>query len=326
MIPQDAPPDLVIIGLCTYRRTSVVAALQSLATLLPVPAAVCHIIVADNDEAPEAQARVAEAAANHPLNVLYLHAPARNISVARNAILMAARAQGARYLTFLDDDEMVSSEWLSALVGRLRHGGCAAVLGPVRADYLPGAAPWMQRGRVHDTLPVIDRAGTILSGYTCNVILDLTAPSVAGLSFDPARGRSGGEDTAFFHALREKGGVIAFAAEAMAKETVPRERARLTWLLKRRYRMGQTHGSLLTQGKGPWRRWIEMGRAAGKALICCGLAALRIGDPLGRNLALMRTALHIGVVAALGGQQPMLIYGLEHAPVLQLRPNAKERA
>lgn len=323
---QDETPDFIVIGLCTFRRASVVATLQSLAHLVQVPGTVCRIVVADNDEGPEAQRRVADAAAHHALPICYLHAPARNISIARNAILNAAHVEGARYLAFLDDDETVGPEWLSALMSRMRQGDCAAVLGPVRADYEVGAPVWMQRGVVHDTLPVTDRTGTILSGYTCNVLLDLTAPSVAGLSFDPTRGRSGGEDTAFFHALREKGGVIAFAAEALASETVPPNRATLSWLLKRRYRMGQTHGSLLAQGKGIGRRWVEIARASGKALICAGLAATRIGYPLRRNQALMRAALHIGAVASLNGQQTVILYGLEPAQVLQARPIAKERA
>ncbi|MCU0908216.1 MAG: glycosyltransferase [Rhodobacteraceae bacterium] len=292
----------ITVGLCTFRRPEVRSTLASLARLRE-PSRIARVIVADNDETPSAQPLVA--ALDLPFALDYIHAPARNISIARNAVLEAARARGAGTLAFLDDDETADPGWLDALATCLiQSKGAAAVIGPVHAAYLPGAPDWMRQGRVHDTLPDMGPDGTPKSGYTCNTLLDLGHPALQDLWFDPSRGRTGGEDTAFFHALRARGGTIAYAPEAVLHETVPAERARLRWLLTRRLRMGVTHASLL-MGAGNRRqdRARIAGVAGAKVIACAGLAALGAGRPLARNRALMRMALHCGVVwHAMGGQ------------------------
>ena len=303
-------PDAITIGLCTFRRPELRATLASLAAQRG-PVRIARVIVADNDDTPSARAWLA--GCDLPFTLDYLHAPARNISVARNAVLAAARAQGAAHLAFLDDDEIADPDWLSALAEALaRNPGTAAVIGPVAADYLPGAPDWMRAGRLHDTLPVLDRDGQPVSGYTCNTLINLHHPALKDLWFDPARGRTGGEDTAFFHALRARGGPIAYAPEARMRETVPAERARLGWLMARRLRMGVTHGSLLlnTQDRVFDRLRIG-GIAAAKALACAGMAGLGVWRPQNRNRALMRMALHLGVVWHVTGGTGRELYGTD---------------
>jgi succinoglycan biosynthesis protein ExoM len=305
MTPTHAP---VIIGICTFRRASIRETLASLAGLAR-PASPVSIIVADNDDSPTAAAMIAECAAMHPFPIRYIHAPACNISVARNAILEASLAAGARYLAFLDDDETVAPGWLTGLLLQQDFTGAAAVVGPVCAAYGPTAPGWMRKGQVHDTRPEIDGVGRVKEGYTCNVLLDLGAPALRGLRFDPMRGRTGGEDTAFFRGLSAQGGVIVAAPDALVHEAVPAERANLQWLLRRRYRMGQTHGSLIAGGREGRARVAAFALAAVKAGACLGLAGLRFFDPLARNRSLMRGALHLGVVAELAGFNRVEIYG-----------------
>ncbi|MCX7646481.1 MAG: glycosyltransferase [Rhodobacteraceae bacterium] len=316
--PPPAIPPGVVIGLPTCRRAALAAALASLARLDPVPCPV-RVVVADNDEAPSARVLVEAAAAGHPLPVAYLHAPARNISVARNAILAAARGAGARFLAWLDDDETAAPGWLAALLARQAETGAAAVLGPVRGRYGPGAPDWMRRGALHDTRPVTGRGGQVLYGYTSNALIDLAHPALRGLGFDPALGRTGGEDTAFFKAVTEAGGAIAFAPAALVEEAVPPERARLGWLLTRRYRIGQTHARLFAPSGGSARRLGAAGVSAAKALACLGMAGLCAFDRLGRNRALIRGALHAGVLAELAGLARVEPYGRPPEPAAGVR-------
>ncbi|MFN3279712.1 MAG: glycosyltransferase family 2 protein [Paracoccus hibiscisoli] len=298
--------DRVLIGICTFRRPELAATLASLRALedCGLPTA---IAVADNDAEPSARALVS--AADHPLPVTYLHAPQANISIARNALLDHARQTGARLLVFLDDDETVEPGWLRELVAAWRAGDAGAVLGPVRAHYQSDAPKWMDEARAHDTLPVFGKDGAITSGYTCNVLIDLADPAAAALRFDPRRGRSGGEDSAFFADFLAAGGRIAFARDALVHETVPSDRARLAWLLRRRYRMGQTHASLVARGRSWPARVGAAGLAAGKAAVCGGLALLGVARPAWRNRQLMRAALHVGAVARLGGARQIELYG-----------------
>lgn len=304
--------DTVLIGICTFRRPELEATLNSLQALAPCGLPV-SVAIADNDETPSAQCRVDGIAARHALPITYLHAPKANISIARNALLDHARALGARLLVFLDDDETVEAGWLAALVSAWRKPTdslpTGAVLGPVTAHYGEGAPNWMRQARAHDTLPVYAGDGTITSGYTCNVLIDLADPAMAGLRFDPARGRAGGEDSAFFADFLAAGGRISFAPDARVHETVPANRARLAWLMRRRYRMGQTHASLIAQGRSWTGRMGAAAVAATKALACGGMALIGAARPAWRNRQLMRAALHIGAVAQLGGARQIEIYG-----------------
>ncbi len=312
----DAPGSTcdIAIGICTFRRPHLTTTLQSLGA---VGGARVAVFVADNDDTPPTDPAsttlsLIEAAAC-PVPLICLHAPARNISIARNAVLVAAKAAGARYLAFLDDDETVGAGWLDHLLGVMAETGAAAVLGPVEARYQPGAPAWMQTGAVHDTHPVTDNTGTILSGYTCNVLIDLHHLSTQRLMFDLARGRTGGEDTAFFHAMRKAGGSIAYAPQALAREDVPADRATLRWLLRRRYRMGQTHGSLIVARQNRAARVGTAAIAGAKVLACLGLAIRHVANDLARNRALMRAALHVGTVSAAFGRAGIELYGTPDA-------------
>jgi succinoglycan biosynthesis protein ExoM len=300
--------DKVLIGICTFRRAELVATLASLEGLTPcgLPFAVA---IADNDAQPSARNLVEITAAANSLPVTYLHAPQANISIARNALLDHARITGARLLVYLDDDETVEQNWLLHLVQAWKDTGAGAVLGPVSAHYQPAAPQWMDHARAHDTLPVFDKNGTVTSGYTCNVLVDLVDPAAEHLRFNPLRGRSGGEDSAFFAEFIANGGRIAFAPKAMVHETVPADRARLVWLLRRRYRMGQTHASLIAQGSPRAGRIRAAGVAIAKAVVCSGLAIIGATCPAWRNRQLMRAALHVGAVAYLGGARQIEIYG-----------------
>lgn len=304
----SAPTNAVVIGICTFQRPSLALTVASLADLWR-PANPVSIIIADNDEMPTAQSLVASLSAAHPMPVRYIHAPARNISVARNAVLHASRDAGARYLAFLDDDEMAAPSWLAKLLERQDETGAEAVVGPVRALYGRDAPQWMQAGAVHDMWQDPGPDGFLRQGHTSNVLLDLTATALQGLRFDPARGRTGGEDTAFFREMLAAGGHIAWAPDAVVEETVPDDRATLRWLLRRRYRMGQTHASLIDEGMNTPARAAAIALAAAKVAACLWLAAVRSFNELGRNQALMRGALHIGAVAELVGLDRVELYG-----------------
>jgi succinoglycan biosynthesis protein ExoM len=293
----------ITIGLCTFRRPGVAATLASLRAQRLPEGLTLRIIVADNDDTPSARATVMAAGGD---GVRYLHAPARNIAVARNAVLDATETP---WLAFCDDDERLDPGWIAALWRRAQITGAAVVLGDVRAHYGAGAPAWMRQGRVHDTCPERDMQGRLKGGYTCNVLMNLADPGLAGLRFDPARGRTGGEDTAFFAAARDLGVIFAHAPDAVAEEDVPADRATLGWLLRRRMRMGQTHASLIGKGANGLRRAQMAVVALAKMAVCAGLALIALPRPLARNRAVMRGALHFGTVSGLLGGRLLVPYG-----------------
>ncbi|MDX3975168.1 glycosyltransferase family 2 protein [Shinella sp.] len=294
------------IAVCTFRREALSETLASLARLTVPQGVQLRVIVADNDVEPSARERVA--VARLPMDIAYVHCPAGNISIARNACLDHADAD---FIAFVDDDETVEPQWLERLLAEAEKGA-EVVLGPVRAVYAADAPAWMRRGDFHSTLPVWV-GGEIRTGYTCNVLMRLAAPAIAGRRFDLALGRSGGEDTAFFDAVHAGGGRIAFAAEAWVQEPVPANRARFAWLAQRRLRMGQTHGRLLAERHEGFARLTAAALATAKCAACFAGAAALVFLPVRRNRFVLRGLLHAGAVGGLFGARAIEPYGTVEA-------------
>jgi succinoglycan biosynthesis protein ExoM len=296
-------PIKVDIAVCTYRRSELDQTLLSLAVLAVPMGVAVRIIVADNDATASARERVDAMRSAVPFEIVYVHCPASNISIARNACLDAA---GGHFLAFIDDDETASEEWLAELLATADETGADAVLGPVHAVYSNSAPSWMRSGDFHSTRPVWV-GGRIVTGYTCNVLLRRNALSLLGRRFNLALGRSGGEDTEFFTHMEKAGGRIAFARDAWVLEPVPEKRAALGWLAKRRFRFGQTHGRLLQEQAAPRMKKVLV--AASKAAFCFGAAVVCAFMPVKRYRYGLRGIMHSGVVSGLMGVREIEQYG-----------------
>jgi succinoglycan biosynthesis protein ExoM len=306
VLPTAEEPTLAL-GVCTFRRPILAGTLESLSIQTLAKNCRCCIIVADNDDEPSARPVVEAARAALPMTIHYVHAPARNISIARNALLEQAIALKSTYLAMIDDDEVATPEWASALLAGIETSGADAVLGPVLATYREDSPGWMRLAKFHDVTPVIQTDGRILTGYTGNVILRLGSPAVRTRRFDLAFGRTGGEDDAFFRGLVRDGGVIRYAPAAVAYEDVPPAREKLGFLLRRNFRAGQTHGRI-TAAHHSGGRTMLFATAAAKASLLLGYAGINAFSPQRRTRALVRASLHVGVCSQLLGGKTLELY------------------
>jgi succinoglycan biosynthesis protein ExoM len=286
---------------CTFRRPAVREALRSLAAQTGAPQ--FRVIVVDNDDEPTAHDLVNAAKTEFQLDLTYIHAPGRNISIARNACLDAAAAP---LVAFLDDDEIAPPEWLARLHAHLQATSCDVVLGPVRALYAPDAPVWITKADMHSFAPKVRDNGQIDTGYSSNVLFRRSA--IGALRFDVALGRSGGEDAFFFAALHRAGARLDFCADAIVSEPTAGERARLSWLLRRSFRSGQTHARILAnvRGQGPVAIAVP---AAAKAAYCAAITILTLWSPVRWRTSAVRGALHVGVIARAFGARDLEIYG-----------------
>ena len=295
----------VDIAVCTFRRRELAETLRSLAAITVPDGTAIRIIVADNDLQPSAEGLVDALRSEIPFGIDYVHCPASNISIARNACLDNASGD---YLAFVDDDETVARDWLVRLLETASATGAEAVLGPVRAEYDLSAPSWMRRGDFHSTRPVWV-GGEIITGYTCNVLLDRKTPALAGRRFNLALGRTGGEDTEFFTHMHKAGGRLAYASDALVYEIVPEKRASFQWLAKRRFRSGQTHGRLLAQASAGSGKAVEIVRAAAKSGYCAAASLILLASPVARSRYALRAVMHAGVVSGLFGVRELEQYG-----------------
>ncbi|WP_299199324.1 glycosyltransferase family 2 protein [uncultured Amphritea sp.] len=294
------------IAMCTYRRDSVIDTLNSLQKLQLDNDWQVRIIVADNDAVPSAQQRVLSVDQTN-IPVIYIHAPQSNISIARNACLSLSDSQ---WLAFIDDDELAMPGWLKALMQTATSTSAQVVLGPVDARYDPEfCEDWMSKGGFYQTRPVYVN-GAILTGYTCNVLLDRRDERVKNADFDLALGKTGGEDTVLFSELYKQGCIIKYAQKAVLIEPITLPRASLKWLWLRRYRSGQTHGMLLADRViSLTDKLKQILIASVKASFCHIMLLLTLWNPVAWRRWWLRGGLHLGVVSSLLGKDTLVQYG-----------------
>ncbi len=296
MIPRSI--DVVV---CTFRRPHVVETLGSLDAQDLPPGTDMRILVVDNDTVPVAGPAILEKARHMRFPVIYRHAPASNISLARNAGLDASDAS---LVAFTDDDCLADRRWLASLLAALEASGAAAVFGPSRAVYDATAPEWMREQDHHSNLPV-RRGGEVWTGHTCNALLRWAGTPWEHERFDLARGRSGGEDTEFFFRLHRFGARFEIAEDAVVYEPVTKERQNLAWLRRRKFRMGQSHAS---SAEGVAAR-AALAATAGTKAAYCHLRAAVLADAGARAFWQLRGALHAGVVAGCLSRRSLTIYG-----------------
>ena len=290
----------VDVCICTFRRPQVVDLLASLAKQDLPESWRMRVIVADNDETRSAEQAVLQAFAVHALEGIYIHAPARNISIARNACLDTITAPLA---AFVDDDEIARPDWLSSLIHRLKATGAGVVFGRVAAVYAPGAPLWAVHGDLHST-EAFFRNGDIEGGYTCNVLFRREA--IGDLRFDPAFGRTGGEDTIFFGALTRSGVYMAYAYNAVVEEPVEAARTTLDWLARRAFRSGQSY-SIVMRANGE-NRAVMLVKSVLKIWFCLAAGIVTMWSAVLWRKATVRGAFHAGVLSGLLGRKPLQLY------------------
>lgn len=288
--------------LCTFRRPMVEKTLLSV-DRVKIPAGVdFRVIVIDNDTTPSAEEIVTQVATGMSVPVRYIHAPARNISIARNAGLDAAEAD---WVAFLDDDEVVPIDWLEALLQCQKQGDLDAVFGHSKAQYPSDAPKWITDVDYHSQVRE-PRGGKVLTGHTCNAILRWAGTPWQNERFEIDRGQSGGEDTAFFFALSRMGAKFAICDDADVFEEVPASRLSFTWLWRRKMRIGKSYVSSAT-GRG---QTVKLFCAAfSKTIYCHMRALLQSANKTKRNFWLLRGTLHLGVCAGCLKFRAAQLYG-----------------
>ncbi|MEI4234893.1 glycosyltransferase family 2 protein [Roseovarius sp. D22-M7] len=294
---------VVAVTLCTFRRPEVADTLRSLFAQQLPEGLHLKIIVADNDVAPSGRTAVEAAAAGAPWPVTHIHAPDRNISIARNAGLEAAGE--ADWIAFLDDDEVAEPDWIARLIGCASRTGADAVFGPAIAEYGPETPAWIRMRDYHSNHPATN-AGAVITGHTCNALLRWRGTAWRGARFDPARGRSGGEDTAYFLEVHRHGARFAICQDAIVREAVPAQRLSFRWIARRKYRSGQ---SFAASAQGSPARLRLATTACGKATLCAAAAVVTVPSKEHRIYWVLRGILHVGVVAGCLNLRQTHVYG-----------------
>ncbi len=275
----------VAVCVATFRRPALLGELlESLGALtFDRLAPEVRVVVVDNDAAGSAAAVVEAARASFPVPLDYEVEPRRNISLARNRAVARALAWGAGFVAFVDDDEVVRPDWLDRLLVAQACFGADVVAGVV-LPRLPADAPaWTRRGGFF-TQPQPPSGTPLPVASTNNVLVD--ASLLRGTEpFDPAFGITGSGDSLFFLGCARRGARLVAAPDAVVEETVPPERARARWVLRRAFRGGNA-AVFCERAMPPEHRQLGLRVLKATARLVASAAVLPPALLLGRAAAL----------------------------------------
>jgi succinoglycan biosynthesis protein ExoM len=228
----------VLIAIPTFRRPVLLSRLlRGIGEIFTPHDCAVEVFVMDNDSAPSSRDLVERTAEGFPFPLSYAHVTEPGLSSVRNFGLQHAR--GFDFLAMIDDDEVPQPQWLVELLDVQAATAADAVIGPV-PRVLPDEAPrWLQGGRFFDSPVYPDRA-FVRDGYSGNCLLRVHSIERLAMAFDRTLNFAGGEDLLFFRQLVGRGGRLAYAARAVAEESVGAERATAAYILKLNFRRGNT--------------------------------------------------------------------------------------
>ena len=221
-----------------------------------------RIVVVDNDALESARRVVDEFRRRFPA-CLYVCEPVANVSNARNRALREACAD---YVAFIDDDEVADEQWLHMLLEARRRYAAAVVFGAVVPILPDGTARWISRGRFFER-PRLDTGAVPTSGATGNVLMELHRIRATEITFDPAYGRSGGEDSDFFHRLSRRGVRSVWCDDAVVYEHVAADRTSIRWLLHRAFIGGRNYPGIFQRGMSTTRAFASLAVRAAAFLL-----------------------------------------------------------
>lgn len=293
------------ICVCTFRRSSIIDAMRSLAAQNIPDGLTIGIIIADNDEIPSAQERVETEAKNLPVPVTYVHAPARNISIARNACLDTAQGD---WVAFFDDDEIAPINWIEQLYTAALAGPFDAVFGPAIAEYADGTPAWIRNKDYHSNWPE-RRGGEVQTGHTCNALMRRSAPAIEGHRFLLEKGKTGGEDTEFFFRVWRAGARLGIAEDAIVYEPADPGRLSFNWIMKRKFRSGISYGRHSLGADTLGARTGLLLRSGMKCGFSALMALLTLPSATHRNHWLLRAGFHAGACSSVGRVKEQELYG-----------------
>lgn len=232
--------DLISVCVCTYRRPALLARLLNALKCQDIdPGFRFEVVVVDNDCNRSAEDTVRMFQLQTEVRVIYECEPEQNISLARNRTIQNAEGN---FIAFIDDDEFPCENWLLLLYRLLKQGEVDGVLGPVIPVYEGTPPVWLVKSGLcsRNSFP----SGTILRNpkyfRTGNVLFRRDIIEGDQSAFDPRFGRSGGEDTDFFKRMLCNGRSFVWCNEALVYETVPIERQKISYFLKRALVLGRT--------------------------------------------------------------------------------------
>ena len=250
----------LVIGIPTYKRPLLLEKLINSIYKCNVDSNfICEIdiVIVDNDISKTAEntASKFKNIGDKKFKLHYHNYPKKGLSNVRNKLIEKANEFDPDYIVFVDDDVYVTHDWLNELVYCIVKNNCDIAMGPYFPEFekkvSSAISHWFFRPN-HDNDAILD---FIITG---NLIMRSKFLKDNQLQFDPRFNTTGAEDSYFGISVLKKNGIIRWAANAIAYETIPEKRTTLKWLLKRKYNGANTYMSTMILEKCHKKIFIKL--------------------------------------------------------------------
>jgi glycosyltransferase involved in cell wall biosynthesis len=229
----------VAVSIPTYQREKqLILLLKSISAQNDLPEGYSFEILVVNNNPESYWDRVVDALADPPFAMHCIDVQPRGFAHVRNAAVTWVLDRNMDAIIFVDDDEVVPTGWLAAMVKAWeRHQG-DIITGPV-VQILPPSVP-----RLVKKLDLLQTGLNAESGKKMayansnNTLVSRRVLDVMGAAFHPDLNRSGGEDTLFFHQCHLRGFDIYWDNSVLIGEPTPPERTTMAYVLHRWFNYG----------------------------------------------------------------------------------------
>jgi succinoglycan biosynthesis protein ExoM len=227
---------IISICICTRNRQNGLRNLLNSIDSLEVPLNVnIVIIVVENDIKNLSENIVKKCDSKSKFNIKYFLEQNQGIAFARNRSIREAK--GSDFCCFVDDDQVVSPDWLIELVKCQREFDADGVWGPNPPIFENNVPSYIRQFHT----PILLDYGTIVTEAATNCLLLRKAylNKIDG-PFDLRLNFTGGEDIFLTSQISKLGAVIRYNPNAIAYEIIPSDRTTIKYILKRSYRNSNT--------------------------------------------------------------------------------------
>lgn len=306
MNSSPSPDHRVAICICTHSRAEVLKRL--LLSLRDIELgdwdrSDVELIVIDNNPNSATRDICAQTGTSLPINVHYATEPEPGITYARNRAVAVALERGARFVAFIDDDDVPRNDWLLQLLERQRVTRADLVFGSwVLDEQMPD---WARESGIFRSPSKTKqykkggRYGLPDCASTCNLLVGrdiLERVGAVGPVFSHAFCNSGGEDKDFFIRAHNLGASLASAEKSVIHRIHGPGRYTATGLIRRGFKNGCSQVSMARYHGDGKRRFKLLSTALAKFLISLIVLPFTIFSRGGFMHSLYRMAKATGVL------------------------------
>jgi len=227
----------VLVGVATrHRAEKLRRLLESLVGTSSSPNISWRCVVIENDDDPQCETLVTSFADR--IKIIYGVEHRQGIPFARNRILDLL-TENDDFLAFVDDDETVDPDWLMRLVDCQRRHHADVVQGRLVVNFEVVPPSWISEDLFcHGGQ--CDNEKAVRYAATNHVLVRHDVIRQHEIRFNEQLAFNGGDDSLFFMTLHKHGAIMIYCPSAIVYDWIPPERARVKWLVRRSFRLGNS--------------------------------------------------------------------------------------